>query len=48
MSPLEPSNPTTVGPENFNIAETQEKDLEMAFMGVMEVLKGEMNKSINT
>jgi hypothetical protein len=27
MSPLEPSKPTTVAPENHNITETEEKDL---------------------
>jgi hypothetical protein len=31
MSPSEPSNPTTVGPEKYNTAETQNKDFKIAF-----------------
>lgn len=39
MCPREPSNKTTVASENFNIAETQDKDLKIAFMLMTEVLK---------
>lgn len=46
MSPLEPSNFTTVDPLNHNTAEAQDKDLKMAFVTVTEVLKEEMNKSL--
>lgn len=38
---LEPRNPTTVGPENFNIAEKQDTDLKTASMTMVEVLKEE-------
>lgn len=34
MSPLEPTKPTTEGPEYCNIAETQDKDLKMPFMNI--------------
>lgn len=46
MSPLEPRNFTTVDPLNHNAAEAQDKDLKMAFVTMMEVLKEEMNKSL--
>lgn len=29
MSPPEPRNPTTTGPETYNIAEAQEQDLKI-------------------
>jgi hypothetical protein len=38
---LEPRNPTTGGPEYCKIAEAQDKDLKIAFMNMMEVLKEE-------
>jgi hypothetical protein len=38
MFPLEPKNPTTVVPENCNIAEVPE-DLEIAFIKMIEALK---------
>ena len=40
MSPLEPSNHTTVAPDYRNIAEAQEK----TSMNITEVLKEEINK----
>lgn len=46
MSPLEPSNPATAGPEYSSTAETQEKDLKIAFMNTIEFLKGEMDKAL--
>ena len=39
MSPLEFYNPTTEGPEYSNTAETQEKDLKIAFMNMVVILK---------
>lgn len=42
-SPWEPTKPTIAGSDYFNIAETQEKDLKIAIMNIIEVLK--MNKS---
>lgn len=44
MSPLEPRNTTTVGPEYCNRDEAQEKDLKIAFMNMIKVLKEEINK----
>ena len=44
MSPLEPSNPTTAGSENSNVAEAQEKDLKTAFTTKIEILKEDINK----
>lgn len=41
MSPIKPSNP-----EHCNIAEAQDKDFEIAFMGMIEVLKMEVGKSL--
>lgn len=46
MSSLEPSNPITVGPENCNADETQDTDLKMAFMNLIEVFKKEINKPL--
>lgn len=37
-APLEPSNPTTAGPENFNTTGPQGKDLKAALMNVTEDL----------
>lgn len=45
MSLLEPSNSTTADPEHSNIAEAQIKDLETAWMNMIELLKEENNKS---
>ncbi|MGE9716651.1 hypothetical protein ACQP3F_34175, partial [Escherichia coli] len=45
LSPLEPRNFTTVGPEYRNIAVAQEKDLKIAFMNMIEIIKWEMNKT---
>lgn len=44
MSSLQPSNPTTIGLENSNIDEEQDKDLNKVFMTMLEVLKKEMHK----
>lgn len=41
MSPLEPSHPATVGPEIWNIAETQ---AIFSFINLTDVLKDEMKK----
>ena len=38
MSPLEPSYPTTAGPEYSNIVEAQEKVLKIAFLNMIGVL----------
>ena len=46
MSPLKFSNPTTASPEYCDIADTQEKDLNLTFMNIIEVLKEEINKSL--
>ena len=46
ISPVGPSNPVTVGPENPNIARDQEISLKIAFMKMLEVLKKEMKKSV--
>lgn len=35
VSPVEPSNLTTVGPEKSNIAEVQESDFKIAFMNML-------------
>ena len=43
MSPLEFSNPPTVGPECSHTAEAQHKALKSAFKKMMEALKEEMN-----
>lgn len=44
MSPLETSNPITVGPEKCNIADAQDKDLKIAIMTMFKLLKKDMNK----
>ena len=41
MSPLELSNPTTAGPEYSNRAGAQDKDLKIALMNMIELLKEE-------
>ena len=41
MSPLKPNNSTTAGPEHYNITEAQEKDLKIAFMNMIGILKNE-------
>lgn len=46
MSPLEPSCPTTEGPEYTKRTEAQEKDLKTVVINMIEVLKEEMNKCI--
>lgn len=46
MSPLEPSNTTLVDSEKCNIAEAKGKDLIIAFINMIEVLKEEINKSL--
>lgn len=43
ISPLELSNSPTAGPEYPIIAEGQGKDLKVAFVNVIEVLKEEVN-----
>lgn len=43
MSPRELSNSTIVDPEDCNTAEKKDKDLKMAFMNMIEVLKEKMN-----
>ena len=45
IQPLKANNPTTADPEFCNIVEAQDKDLEIAFMNIIEVFKEEMNKS---
>lgn len=45
MPALMPRNPATVGPGKLTIAEAQNKDLKMAFMSKLKVLKEEMKKS---
>lgn len=48
MSPLGPSNPTRVGTVYSKRAETQNKDLKIAFMNMISVLKEEIKKSMKT
>jgi hypothetical protein len=45
MSPLESNNPTIVASEKCNRSEPKDKDLKIAFMNMMEILKEEMDKS---
>jgi hypothetical protein len=47
MSPLEPNNPTTVGPETWKAAEAKDKGFKRAFMNILEDLKEDMNQPIN-
>lgn len=46
MSPLEPRNHATIGPERGNIAKTQDKSYKITFMNMLEILKKDLNKSI--
>lgn len=46
MSSLEPSYPTTVGPEYSKIAKTQEKDININYINIIEVLKEGINKHL--
>jgi hypothetical protein len=46
MSPREPSNSTTEGPENWNIAEARDKDLKIASMNMIEEMKKKSLKEI--
>lgn len=46
MSPLEQSNPSTLDPEKYNIAEIQDKDFKIAIKNMLEILKDSINKSI--
>lgn len=48
MSPLQPSHPTTAGPEKCNMEEAQDKNFNMAFMDMLEVLKEDTNTSIKS
>jgi hypothetical protein len=47
MSPLEPRNPTGVGPEKNNVAEAQKKDFRIFITNMSNGLKKYLNKSIN-
>lgn len=47
MSPLETSNPTTVGPEKCNTVVAQEKDFKIAIMHMLKDINEDMNKSTN-
>lgn len=44
MSPQAPSSPTAAGPEWYNTAATQEKDLKTNYMKMKVVLKDKMSK----
>lgn len=46
MSALKPSNSTTLGLKNCNIAEALGKDFKTAFINMLEALKDKINKSI--
>ena len=46
MSAQEPSNLTTVGPENCNTAEAQDKDLKVDITNMIEVPEEDVNKSL--
>lgn len=45
MSPLGPNNTTTINYGKFNVVETQDSEINMLFMNMLEDLK-ELNKSI--
>lgn len=47
ISPIEPRNPTIIGPEKYNIAETYEKGFKISIMNMFKDLKEPMNKSIS-
>lgn len=42
-TPLEPSNPITVDPQNCNINKAQNKDLKMVFINMIKFIKQEIN-----
>jgi hypothetical protein len=44
LSPLEPSNPTTAGPQYSNIAEAHKRDFKSACTKMIEAIKEEMKK----
>lgn len=46
MTPLEPSYPTTEGPEYSHITEVQEKDVKTNYVKMIKFLKEEINKSL--
>jgi hypothetical protein len=46
MSPQKPSNITTANHEYCNITETQEKDLKIPLIKMIDVLQNEINKSL--
>lgn len=46
MSALKPSNSTTLGFKNCNIAEALDKDFKTTFMNMLEALKDKINKSL--
>lgn len=46
MSPLNPRNTTTVGPEKYNIAEAENKDFRRAFTNMLQAFKEEINETI--
>lgn len=37
VSPVEPSNLTTVGPEKNNTSEVKERDFKIAFMNMLQI-----------
>lgn len=43
MSLMEPSNPTALGPEKYNVAEAQDKDLKLALMNMVKDLKSQIS-----
>lgn len=47
ITPLEPSNRTTVNSEKCNIAETHESDVKITFMNMTEIYKEKVNKPLN-
>lgn len=46
MFPLQPSNPTTEGFCKYNIDGTQDKDLKITFVDMIEGLEEKMDKSL--
>lgn len=42
-TPLEPSSPITVDPQNCNINKAQNKDLKMVFINMIKFIKQEIN-----
>lgn len=46
MSPPGPSYSTSAGPQYFNTAEEQEKDLNISYMKMTQVLKEEIKKPL--